>query len=134
MAKTVFVNGTFDILHAGHLQLLNYAKSLGDHLVVAIDSDRRVREKKGSTRPINTESERMFMLLNLRMVDEVTSFDSDSELKQLIKERKPYIMVVGSDWQGKEVIGREYARHLVFFERYEDYSTTNKIQSIINRG
>lgn len=133
MAKSVFVNGTFDILHPGHIRLLNYAKNLGDRLFVAIDSDRRVGELKGKYRPINNAGERKEMLLALKAVDEVEIFDSDEELRLWIKQIKPYIMVVGSDYKNKEVIGCEFARHLIFYDRIEQYSTTQKIQSIINR-
>ena len=76
----VFVNGTFDILHRGHLELLNYAKSLGDYLCVGIDTDERVKEKKGPTRPIHNQDERKFFLENLKAVDEVKLFSSDEEL------------------------------------------------------
>ena len=75
--KKVFVNGTFDVLHRGHLKLLNYAKSLGDFLYVAIDTDDRVKEKKGSSRPVNTLNERLFMLENLKSVDCALYFSSD---------------------------------------------------------
>lgn len=129
----VFVNGTFDILHPGHLSLLNYAKSLGDYVVVAIDNDQRVKEKKGESRPINNLEERKLMLINLKSVDEVLSFGNDEELELLIKTIKPDIMVVGSDWKNHSVIGSYYASKLIFFDRIDEYSTTKKIQSIINR-
>ena len=130
----IFVNGTFDILHKGHLELLNYAKSLGDFLLVGIDSVGRVREKKGSTRPIHTQDERKFFLENLKSVDLVNVFSSDNELENMIKCFKPDIMVIGSDWKGKSVIGSQYASNLIFFDRIDGYSTTKIIQSIINRG
>lgn len=133
MAKSIFVNGTFDILHPGHIRLLNYAKSLGDRLFVAIDSDDRVTKLKGILRPINDSAERKEMLLALKAVDEVEIFSSDEELKMWIKQIKPYIMVVGSDYKDKEVIGSEFARHLIFYERIPEYSTTKKIQSITYR-
>lgn len=133
MAKSIFVNGTFDILHPGHIRLLNYAKSLGDRLFVAIDSDDRVTKLKGILRPINNSAERKEMLLALKAVDEVEIFSSDEELKMWIKQIKPYIMVVGSDYKDKEVIGSEFARHLIFYERIPEYSTTKKIQSITYR-
>jgi rfaE bifunctional protein nucleotidyltransferase chain/domain len=130
----VFVNGTFDILHRGHLELLNYAKSLGDFLLVGIDSDDRVKEKKGPTRPIYNQEERKFFLENLKSVDSVDIFSSDNELESIIKSFKPDIMVVGSDWKGKSVIGSHYAAKLIFFDRIGDYATTKTIQSIVNRG
>ena len=134
MAKSIFVNGTFDVLHVGHIRLLNYAKSLGDRLFVAIDSDDRVAELKGPTRPINSVSERKEMLLALKAVDEVEIFGSREELSMWVKQIRPYIMVVGSDYKDKEVIGCEYARHLVFFDRIKEYSSTGKIQRIVDRG
>lgn len=130
----IFVNGTFDILHRGHLELLNYAKSLGDFLLVGIDSDLRVKEKKGLNRPIHNQEERKFFLENLKSVDSVDIFSSDDELKNMIRSFKPDIMVVGSDWKGKSVIGSYYAAKLIFFDRIGDYATTKTIQSIIDRG
>ena len=134
MAQTkVFVNGTFDLLHKGHLELLNFAKSLGDRLYVGIDTDRRVSEKKGPSRPIYNQEERKFFLENLKAVDKVILFDSDLELEVLINFIQPDIMVVGSDWEGKSVIGSMYAAKLVFFSRISDYATTKTIQRIIDR-
>ena len=133
MAKSVFVNGTFDVLHLGHLALLNYAKSLGDKLFVAIDSDERIRQLKGPTRPIYDAYQRKVMLLNLKAVDEVEIFSSDEELELWIKQINPSIMVVGSDWRNKTVIGRQFAKRLEFFERIDEYSSTKTIQDIINR-
>jgi len=129
--STVFVNGTFDVIHKGHIELFNYAKSLGTHLIVAIDSDRRVKIKKGPTRPINCETERKYLLENLKAIDEVRIFDCDESLSNIIKNIQPNIMVVGSDWQNKKVIGSRYAKKLIFFERIDGYSTTQKIQDII---
>ena len=107
--KTIFVNGTFDLLHPGHVSLLAWAKSLGDYLVVGIDTDDRVREKKGSTRPIYNQTDRGIMLVSMSAVDEVRYFDSDESLENLVKEVKPDIIVVGSDWKGKTIIGSYYA-------------------------
>jgi len=131
--KKVFVNGTFDILHAGHLALLNYAKSLGDYLVVGIDTDGRVKEKKGPTRPVNSVEDRTLMLINLKAVDEVKHFGTDEELENLVKSVQPDIMIVGSDYIDKKVIGSEYVKQLRFFNRIDEYSSTKIIQSIINR-
>ena len=132
--KKVFVNGTFDIIHRGHIELLNYAKSLGEFLYVGIDSDERVRQHKGHTRPVNSLEERMFMLQNLKAVDYVLDFSSDKALEGLAKIIKPDIMVVGSDYKNKRVIGSEYAKQLLFFDRIDEYSSTKIIQGIINRG
>lgn len=129
--KKVFVNGTFDLLHVGHLQLLNFAKSYGDYLIVAIDSDERVKEKKGLSRPIYNQDERRFFLNMLKPVNQVEIFSSDEELEELIKGFKPDIMVVGSDWKNKSVIGSYYAAKLIFFDRLENYATTKTIEHII---
>tara|TARA_X000000368_G_C22373071_1_gene425741 strand:+ start:5 stop:406 length:402 start_codon:yes stop_codon:yes gene_type:complete len=132
--KTIFVNGTFDLLHPGHVSLLNWAKSLGDYLVVGIDTDDRVKEKKGSSRPIYNQTDRGIMLVSMSAVDEVRYFDSDESLENLVKEVKPDIIVVGSDWKGKTIIGSYYAAELKFFDRIEEYATTKTIQCIIDRG
>jgi len=129
--KKVFVNGTFDILHMGHIALLDYAKSLGDQLVVAIDSDNRVRLLKGSDRPINSQLERGTLLAALKSVDEVFVFDTDDELRSLIQTCD--VMVKGSDYRDKPIVGQEICKQIVFFERLNGYSTTNKIQDIVNR-
>lgn len=120
----VWVNGTFDVLHIGHVRLLEYAASLGS-LRIGIDTDKRVKELKGEDRPFNTLEDRVNMLLALKCVDDVKTFDSRSEMLELIKEWEPDIMVVGSDYKDKEVIGSEYAKELVFFDRISAYSTTN---------
>jgi D-beta-D-heptose 7-phosphate kinase/D-beta-D-heptose 1-phosphate adenosyltransferase len=129
----VFVNGSFDVLHTGHLKLLNYAKSQGDYLLVAIDSDRRISEKKGPDRPFNNEKNRFALMSNLKPVDEVKIFDSDQELIDIIKEYAPDTMIVGSDWRLKTVIGQEYAKEIKFFERVNDESTTKTIQRYLDR-
>lgn len=129
----VFVNGTFDVLHPGHLDLLNYAKSLGDFLLVAIDSDQRVASKKGLDRPLNPQQNRKALLENLRAVDAVEVFNSDQELTNLVKTFSPDIMIVGSDYQNKTVIGSEHARQLRFYTRSTPHSSTQVIEHFINR-
>ena len=130
--KTIFVNGTFDILHPGHVQLLNYARSLGDSLIVAIDSDQRVRELKGDSRPINPEDDRKLMLESLRSVDSVWIFNSDQELEDICRLYNP-IMVKGSDYRDRTIIGQQYCKEIVFYDRIEPYSTTRAIQDISSR-
>lgn len=131
--KKIFVNGSFDILHVGHIRLLTHAKSLGSVLLVAIDTDRRIKELKCSTRPINTQLERIEMLTALRSVDQVKTFDSDDELIDIIKTYNPDIMVKGSDYKGQPIVGSDYCKEIVFFDRIDEYSTTKKIQDIIDR-
>ena len=134
MYKKVFVNGTFDLLHRGHIELLNYAMTQGGHVCVGIDTDDRVKQMKGPTRPIHNQEERKFFLENLKAVDEVRFFSNDKELEGLVKSYQPDIMIVGSDWKGKSVIGSYWAAKLIFFDRIGDYATTKTIQDIINRG
>jgi D-beta-D-heptose 7-phosphate kinase/D-beta-D-heptose 1-phosphate adenosyltransferase len=128
--KKVVVNGTFDVIHPGHLALLNYAKSLGDFLIVAIDSDSRVSELKGPQRPINPQHERKLLLENLKVVDQVVIFNSSNELVDIIQQCA--IMVKGSDYRGRSVIGEANCQ-VIYFERINEYSSTKKIQDIINR-
>jgi D-beta-D-heptose 7-phosphate kinase/D-beta-D-heptose 1-phosphate adenosyltransferase len=129
----IFVNGTFDIVHVGHIKLLNYARSLGHHLLVAIDSDRRVRQLKGADRPVHDQTERKFLLENLRAVDSVKIFDTDQELEHIIILHEPDVMVKGSDYRNRPIIGEEHCGRIEFFERIDDYSTTKTIQRITDR-
>ena len=123
----VFVNGTFDVLHVGHIELLRYAKSHGHWLMVGIDSDRRVRELKGHSRPKNSEFERRTMLEAIKYVDRVAVFDTDQELRDLIAQCT--VMVKGSDYRGQPIVGSDLVP-IIFFERIDGYSTTKKIQDI----
>ena len=126
--KTVFMTGTFDVLHRGHIEVLRYAKSLGDKLTVAVDTDARVKMLKGESRPIYSLEDRIFTLLSIRYVDNVVSFDSAEDLIELLKQANPDILLAGSDWKDKPGIGREYAKEVVYFDRIEPYSTTNTIK------
>ena len=131
--KTIFINGCFDILHPGHIELFKYARSLGDELIVGIDSDERVKHSKGTTRPIYNSNNRKFILESIKYIDRVVVFNDDDELIKLIEHCSPYVMVVGSDWKDKKVIGSEYAKEVKFFERIQEFSTTKTIENIINR-
>jgi D-beta-D-heptose 7-phosphate kinase/D-beta-D-heptose 1-phosphate adenosyltransferase len=131
---TILVNGTFDILHPGHVAMLNTARSLGDCLVVCIDTDKRVRELKGESRPINNQIDRKIMLQNLKAVDIVEFFDSEKELITLIKLYKPSVMVKGSDYRGQRIVGEVHVPKVFYYDRIDDYSTTKTIQDITNRG
>ncbi len=127
--KKIVVNGTFDILHPGHLALLNYAKSLGDFLIVAIVTDERVPQLKGPSRPINNQNDRKLFLENLKAVDQVELFNSPEELIEIVKG---CTMVKGSDYRGKSVIGETYCQEVIYYDRTE-HSTTKTIQHIIDR-
>ena len=128
------VNGTFDVLHPGHIALLNTARSYGDWLIVAIDTDRRVRELKGDKRPINNQTDRKIMLSNLKAVDIVVFFDSTEELVKLMELYKPDVYVKGSDWKhDKKSTAEQYCKQVIYYDRVGEYSTTNTIQNIISR-
>ena len=123
----VWTNGTFDILHVGHLKLLEFAASFGD-LRVGIDSDKRVKELKGIDRPFNNTEDRKYFLESLKFVKEVVVFDSRQELIDMVKDYQPDIMVIGDDYKDQTVYGSEHAKTLVFFEKVTNYSTTNILQ------
>jgi D-beta-D-heptose 7-phosphate kinase/D-beta-D-heptose 1-phosphate adenosyltransferase len=130
----VMVNGTFDIIHRGHLMMLQHAKSLGDHLLVAIDTDRRVQELKGPTRPINNQDDRRYMLESLKCVNTVYFFDSKDELIEIMKQYQPDVYVKGSDWKrDKGSTAEQYCKQVIYYDRVGDYSTTNIIQHIADR-
>jgi D-beta-D-heptose 7-phosphate kinase/D-beta-D-heptose 1-phosphate adenosyltransferase len=134
MTKVV-VNGSFDILHIGHIRLLEYARSFpNSYVLVLTDSDRRIKELKGPQRPVNNEYQRTSMLAALKAVDRVEIFDTDQELIDYIKNFEPDVMVKGSDYRGVKILGEQYCKEIRFYERLEKYSTTNTIKDIINRG
>jgi D-beta-D-heptose 7-phosphate kinase/D-beta-D-heptose 1-phosphate adenosyltransferase len=128
----IFVNGTFDIVHRGHLELLEYAYNLGT-VLVAIDTDRRVQELKGTSRPINNQNDRAYLLRSLKFTSGVVTFDTDQELIDTIKSYQPDIMIKGSDYRNKPIIGAEYCREIKFYDVVNGYSTTKIIQDIANR-
>jgi len=132
--KTVMVNGTFDVLHPGHVALLNTARSYGDALVVAIDTDRRVQELKGEQRPINNQTDRRIMLSNIKAVDIVEFFDSTEELIELMKRYQPDVYVKGSDWKhDTQSTAHQYCKEVIYYDRIEEYSSTKIIQRIADR-
>lgn len=126
--KKIWINGCFDILHRGHLELFRYAKSLDGEVIVGIDSDQRVKNLKGHTRPINNQEDRVFFLESIEYIDKVVIFNDEDELSSNIRDINPDVMIVGSDYKNKRVIGREHAKQLVFFDRIGDYSTTKILE------
>ena len=133
MKKVVFTNGVFDVLHIGHLKLLEFCKKHGDYLIVAIDSDNRVNEIKGKNRPIYREQERKFILESIRYVDEVLIFNSIEDLRKLHKILQPDVVVKGSDWSDeylRQTDGICEKSKILVYERLKDYSTTNTIEKI----
>ena len=121
---TVWVNGCFDVLHAGHIELLKYARSVGDRLVVGLDTDERVQSSKGPTRPINTLQHRKAVMEAIRYVDEAVAFGSDDALRNAIQWSKAKFIVVGKEYEGR-VIGSEFVQEVKYFDRLFDLSTTS---------
>lgn len=131
ISMNVWVNGCFDILHVGHIELLRHAKSLGTKLVVGIDTDERVRDSKGLTRPFNNLEDRKVFLEAIRYVDEVVAYGTDKQLEEHLVDKKIDIMIIGSDWKGKRVVGEKLVKKLVFFDRIGEHSTTRILENEI---
>ena len=131
-SKKIFVNGTFDVLHTGHLNLLKAAKDLGGFVLVAIDSDTRVKKLKGPDRPINNQLDRIQMLLAIKHVNKVIVFSNDDELDYTCKTYHPAVKVKGSDYINNPIIGARWCDDIHYVE-LNDKSTTKTIQSIIDR-
>jgi len=127
--KLVFTNGCFDLLHSGHVQYLEDSKKFGDILIVGLNSDNSVKNLKGNNRPINSADDRAFMLAALESVDYVVIFDELTPIK-LIKKIKPDILVKGSDYEGKNVVGQEVAKELKLIKLVDGKSTSNTINKI----
>jgi D-beta-D-heptose 7-phosphate kinase/D-beta-D-heptose 1-phosphate adenosyltransferase len=123
MVKRVWVNGSFDVLHIGHINLLEYANSLGN-VRVGLDTDERIKEKKGENRPYNILKDRIKFLSSIKYVDSIVTFSSDNELIDRIKEYTPDIMVIGDDYKNKNIIGRYYIPNIFYFSRVPNKSTS----------
>ena len=127
----VWVNGSFDILHIGHIRLLAHAGSFGT-VRVGLDSDERIQQKKGTNRPVNNLQDRMDFISSIRFVNDVVSFGSDDELISRIKEYEPDIMVIGDDYDYHSIIGVDYIPKVEFFQKIKDKSTTRILNHEIN--
>jgi D-beta-D-heptose 7-phosphate kinase/D-beta-D-heptose 1-phosphate adenosyltransferase len=125
----VFTNGCFDILHVGHVKYLQIAKSFGDILIVGLNSDDSVRRLKGPERPINVAEDRAYLLAALESVDFVVPFTEDTP-HDLIKLIAPDVLVKGGDYEGKQVVGTEFAKTLKLVDFVDGKSTTKTIEKI----
>jgi len=119
----IWVNGTFDVMHIGHIKLLEYASKLGV-VRVGLDTDDRIKEKKGKNRPVNKLEDRVEFMKSIRYVDSVVSFGTNKELEDRIKEWDPDIMVIGDDYKYHEIIGAHLVEKISFFDKIEGKSTT----------
>ena len=129
MDRIVWCNGTFDILHPGHIELFKVGKSLGDKLIVATDTDEKIRQDKGASKPVNNLCDRISMLQAIKYIDEVLYFGNRKELEGLIELYSPYKLLLGDDWKGGDVVGIQYAKEVRFLPRL-NYSTTDIIKKI----
>lgn len=134
--KVVFTNGVFDILHAGHVDYLTKAKTKGDILIVAVNSDSSVKKIKGELRPIVPQNERAFIISSLKPVDYVVIFDDETPY-EIIKKIIPDVLVKGADWTVENIVGRDIVEvnggKVETIEFINDSSTTNIIKTVLER-
>ena len=134
--KVVFTNGVFDILHAGHVDYLTKAKSKGDILIIAVNSDSSVKKIKGELRPIVPQNERAIIISSLKPVDYVVLFDEETPY-EIIKKIIPDVLVKGADWSVKNIVGRDIVEaaggKVETIEFINDNSTTNIIKTVLER-
>ena len=133
LSDVVFTNGCFDILHRGHIEYLNQAKSLGKYLIIGLNSDTSVKKLKGEDRPVNNETDRAFVLGNLKCVDAVVIFGEDTPY-DLIKCVKPDFLVKGGDWKEDQIVCSDivkgYGGKVISLKFVDSYSTSNIIERI----
>lgn len=128
---SVWINGTFDVLHPGHIKLFRYGRIMAGQngkVFVGLDADERIKDKKGPSRPINTLIDRIAVLSSIKYIDSVTSFSTDDELKSIIANIKPDFMLIGDDYRNKPIIGSQYIKNIIYITR--DHHSTS---SIVNR-
>jgi D-beta-D-heptose 7-phosphate kinase/D-beta-D-heptose 1-phosphate adenosyltransferase len=124
----VWVNGTFDVLHIGHIKLLEFASQFGE-IRVGIDTDDRVKQFKGELRPINNINDRIYFMNSIKYVNSSVSFSTDEELCDRIKEWSADIIIVGNDYKDKKVIGSHLVKEVIFFDKIDGHSSTKIIEN-----
>ena len=130
--RVIFTNGVYDILHPGHIELLEKARALGDFLVVGVNTDASARRlgKKGPRRPVNRLADRMRLLAALACVDAVTAFGEDTP-ERLVSRLKPAVLVKGGDYRPEQVAGRRHAGRVVLIPLKKGYSTTGLLRRML---
>ncbi len=126
----VWTNGTFDILHPGHIELFKVARALGDKVIVATDTDEKIKADKGDHKPVNDLCYRVAMLEAIKYIDVVHTFGNRQQLEDLIQLYEPDILLLGDDWRDGEVVGWEYAGETRFLPRVGGYASSNTIERI----
>jgi D-beta-D-heptose 7-phosphate kinase/D-beta-D-heptose 1-phosphate adenosyltransferase len=127
--KIIWVNGCFDIIHPGHIEILKYARSRGDLLIVGIDSDERVSILKGKDRPINNQNSRKIILESIRYVDEVVVFSSEIEMCDKLVEKNVDLIIIGDEYIGRKITGSNLCK-VEFFTKIPNLSTTSIVNKI----
>ncbi|MDR1474676.1 MAG: adenylyltransferase/cytidyltransferase family protein [Endomicrobium sp.] len=130
--KVAFTNGCFDLLHLGHVSLFKKAKSMGDVLIVAINSDKSLSCLKGPKRPLMGQKDRAKLLLSLKSVDYVVVFNEHTP-KEILNELRPDVLVKGGDYKLSEIVGREFVKKVYRFPFVKGKSTTDLINLIVER-
>ena len=130
--KIVFTNGCFDLLHIGHVSLFQKAKTLGDVLIVAINSDASLAQLKGPKRPLVPQTDRTQILAALSCIDYVVVFNEQTPY-ELLSKLKPDILVKGGDYKIEDIVGKEFVKEVYRYPLVEGKSTTNLIKLIIER-
>ena len=128
----VWTNGTFDILHPGHIELFKVARALGDKVIVATDTDEKIKADKGDHKPVNDLCYRVAMLEAIKYIDVVLTFGDRKELEGLIQLYSPDILLLGDDWRHGDVVGRKYAKEVRFLPRVGGYASSNIVKRIHN--
>ena len=124
----VWVNGTFDVLHIGHIKLLEFASQFGE-VRVGIDTDKRVKQFKGELRPINCIKDRIDFMNSIKYVNSSVGFSTDEELCDRIREWNTDVIIIGNDYKDKKVIGSHLVKEIIFFDKIDGYSSTKIIES-----
>ena len=126
----VWTNGTFDILHPGHIELFKVARALGDKVIVATDTDEKIKADKGDHKPVNNLCYRVAMLEAIKYIDVVHTFGNRQQLEDLIQLYEPDILLLGDDWRDGDVVGWEHAGETRFLPRVGGYASSNTIERI----
>ena len=129
---TVWTNGTFDILHPGHIELFKVARALGDKVIVATDTDEKIKADKGDHKPVNDLCYRVAMLEAIKYIDVVHTFGNRQQLEDLIQLYEPDILLLGDDWRDGDVVGWEHAGETRFLARVGGYASSKTIKKIQN--
>lgn len=128
----IWTNGCFDLVHIGHIELFKYAKSLGQNLIVGIDSDSRVKSLKGISRPINNQNNRKNFLHSIKYIDEVVIFDSNESLMDSILKHQIDTIVIGDEYKDRVVVGSHLVQSVLFFPKIPNYSSSIIYEQSIN--